>query len=49
MENLNTPPLTIEIQVCYYLDDNGKYVFDEEEMKEELEQKLLELENLNKR
>jgi len=36
----------IEIQICWYVDENGKNVYDEDHMREEFEyklQKVLEL------
>jgi hypothetical protein len=35
----------IEVNVYYYIDDNGTKVYDVEEMTREFEQKLDELEN----
>jgi len=38
-------PLTIEVEVYYYIDDDNKIVYDEEEMTREFENKLKELPN----
>jgi len=38
-------PLTIEVGVYYYIDENNKIVYDEEEMTREFENKLKELPN----
>lgn len=45
MENEKMPPQTIEIGVYWYKDDDGKIVFDTEEMQREFEQKIKELES----
>jgi len=36
---------TIGISICYYLDENGKKVYDIEHMQNEFEQKLKELQS----
>lgn len=36
-------PVTLEVGVYYYINDQGKPVFDEEEMQRELENKISEL------
>jgi len=38
----------IEIQICWYVDENGKNVYDEDHMREEFEDKLTKLLNQNK-
>jgi hypothetical protein len=43
MENEKMPPQTIEIGVYWYKDDDGKIVFDTEEMQRELEQKIKDI------
>jgi len=40
MDNNNLPPETIEIGVYWYEDEDGKIVFDVEEMQREFEWKL---------
>ena len=45
MENEKMPPQKIEIGVYWYKDDDGKIIFDTEEMRRELEQKIQELES----
>jgi hypothetical protein len=35
----------IEVNIYYYIDDNGKKVYDFEEMADEFEQKLSELDD----
>lgn len=46
-DNFNTQqiPSSIEIEVCYTIDDNGAIIFDEEQMKEIFETKLNNLKN----
>ena len=41
-ENPNIPS-EIAVEVMYYIDDNGKYVFDDEEMHDTLEEKINEI------
>ena len=43
--NLNKlkAPDTIEIPLVYYINDNGKYVFDDEEMHATLDEKVNEI------
>lgn len=36
-------PDTIEIALMYYINDNGKYVFDDEEMHATLDEKVNEI------
>ena len=38
-------PLTIEVSVYYYISDDNKIVYDEEEMLNEFQNKLKELPN----
>ena len=40
MDNNNLPPETIEVGVYWYEDEDGKIVFDVEEMQREFEWKL---------
>lgn len=47
MENQNEIPRNIQVEVYYYLDDNGRIQFDIEEMTAEFENKLNQLETLN--
>ena len=35
----------IEVEICYYIDEDGKKVYDFEAMADEFEQKLSELDN----
>jgi hypothetical protein len=39
------PKDKIEIEVCYYEDENGKKVYDFEHMQDQFEEKLKELES----
>ena len=38
----------IEIHICWYVDEDGKKVYDEDHMREEFENKLTKLLNQNK-
>lgn len=40
-------PAKIEVEVYYYIDDNGVVQFDIDEMTNEFESKLVELEQIN--
>jgi hypothetical protein len=39
----NKIPTDIDIPLMYYVDDNGKYVFDDEEMHAALDEKVNEI------
>lgn len=43
MENEKMPPQLIQIGVYWYKDDDGNFIFDEEEMRNEFETKLEEI------
>jgi hypothetical protein len=47
MENTLYPPMTIQLDVYYYFEDDTEQVcvFDEEEMRSDFERKLEELKN----
>lgn len=46
MENTLHPPMTIQVDVYYYVDEEtGIRVFDEEEMMRDFEDRLKELKN----
>jgi hypothetical protein len=47
MENQNEIPRNIQVEIYYYIDDNGQIQFDIEEMTAEFENKLNQLETLN--
>lgn len=43
MKKEKTPPQSIEIGVYWYEDDDGNIIFDEEEMRKEFENRLMEI------
>ena len=43
MNNNPNIPSEIAIPVTYYIDDDGKYVFDDEEMHDTLDEKINEI------
>ena len=43
MSNNPNIPTEIAVPLMYYVDDNGKYVFDDEEMQDYLEEKINEI------
>lgn len=43
MKNPKEIPFEVPIQLMYYVDDNGKYIFDDEEMHANLDEKLNEI------
>lgn len=43
MDENQTPPDTIEVGVYWYEDEDGKIIYDVEEMKREFEWKLIKL------
>jgi hypothetical protein len=43
MSNNRNLPTEIAVPLMYYIDDDGKYVFDDEEMRDYLEEKINEI------
>lgn len=47
MENQNAIPANIQVDVYYFIDENGQIQFDIDEMTADFENKLHQLETLN--
>lgn len=43
MKNNSQIPFEVSVTLMYYVDDNGKYIFDDEEMHASLDEKLNEI------
>jgi len=43
MKNPKEIPFEVSVPLMYYIDDNGKYIFDDEEMHATLDERLNEI------